>query len=141
MHHLKLVDGSGEADGYYVRPLMNLPILVSHCLEDDTSPLCGISPEQWEAQGLQVVAIMEGIDPYTSNSMQLRKVYQPKDVIWGARFEEVVQRLPSGMAKVELSRFDHIRRDYVGPRRNSDPNSVQDRGSKIPKAAPKAPKE
>ena len=58
-HQLKLDPGAGEAEGYYVRYLVNLPWSVAHPI-DETSPLYGLSPGQFREQEVEIIVILEG---------------------------------------------------------------------------------
>eukprot|EP00658_Telonema_sp_P-2_P047917 TRINITY_DN36479_c0_g1_i2.p1 TRINITY_DN36479_c0_g1~~TRINITY_DN36479_c0_g1_i2.p1 ORF type:complete len:361 (+),score=40.26 TRINITY_DN36479_c0_g1_i2:174-1256(+) len=106
-YQLKLVDGSGEAEGFYIRPIMNLPATLSHNLSDPSSPLHALKERAcWEARGVQLICILEGIDPYTSNSLQLQKLYPSSDLMWGWHFQEMIELNQDGTFHVELSKLD-----------------------------------
>jgi len=106
-HQLKLVNGSGEAEGYYERPLFNLPWSFSHDMDDPSSPLYNLrTAHAWDSGGVEIIAVLEGIDPLTSNSLQICHTYSKP--IWNACFQPAIRRSHSKGVLVDLSEFNTI---------------------------------
>lgn len=102
--------------------LLLLPQMVKHCI-DAQSPLC---PPQYrdedadldrltsaeilehikEAQ-IEVLCLVEGVEPTTSNTLQARHSYTVDDVVFDAEFRSCVHRLPDGKCAIDLDRFHH----------------------------------
>jgi len=101
-HQLKVDHGSPEAEGYYVRYLFNLPWTVGHPMDND-SPLFGMTAAEFRESGVEIVVVLEGIDPITSNSLQIRWPYPSERVIWGHVFLNTIKRTrpdPSGVSSM-----------------------------------------
>lgn len=82
---------------------------------DETSLLWGASPEALEDQeGLEFVALLDGIDETTSTVMQARHAYTAKDIRWGQSFAGVLSRGASGALRADYSDFDATREERSG---------------------------
>ncbi|KAK9809060.1 hypothetical protein WJX72_008704 [[Myrmecia] bisecta] len=85
---------------------LGLPTSVTHVV-DKFSPLAGMSPDQMQERGLEIVVLLDGVDATTSARMQARYSYQPTDIRINEQFDQVVQRNASnGMLNVNFAAFD-----------------------------------
>jgi len=107
-------------DGIGAMLLLLLPQTVEHCI-NAKSPLC---PPQYrhedadfdkltsaeilehltEAQ-IEVLCLVEGTDPTTSNTLQARHSYIAEDIVFDTEFRSCVHRLPDGKCGIDFDRF------------------------------------
>jgi hypothetical protein len=86
-----------------------VPSIVAHTITT-ASPLWGITPESIEnEEGLEFVALLDGIDETTSTVMQARHSYTPSDIRWGQSFAGLIARGGTGALTADYSHFDLTR--------------------------------
>jgi len=103
-HELDLKHISGNQ-----RLWLGVPSIVAHTITRD-SPLWGITPEFLEQEdGLEFIALLDGIDEMTSTVMQARHSYSSADIRWGQSFAGLIARGGSGALTADYSHFDLTR--------------------------------
>ena len=58
---------------------------------------------------LEVVVIVEGIDPYTSNTFQARHSYSGEDIVFDQSFEACMSVAADGMAQLNWDSFHKMK--------------------------------
>lgn len=103
-HELPVTHISGHQ-----RLWLGVPSIVAHTITT-ASPLWGITPELMEQEeGLEFVALLDGIDETTSTVMQARHSYSPSDIRWGQSFAGLIARGGTGALTADYSHFDLTR--------------------------------
>jgi len=123
--HLVLVRWEKTAEGETVRRFHDLETtrrqnaifaltwsMVHHVTE--ASPLHGATPESVAANESEIIVSVVGLDPSLSQTVHARHTYTAADIVWGARFADVVTRLPDGGRRVDLARFHDVVEDATG---------------------------
>jgi hypothetical protein len=62
-----------------------------------------------QEEGLEFVALLDGIDEMTSTVMQARHSYGPSDIRWGQSFAGLIARGGTGALTADYSHFDLTR--------------------------------
>jgi inward rectifier potassium channel len=76
---------------------------------DDASPLFGATRESLQAANAELIVSLTGIDDTFSQTVHARWSYLATDLVFGARFVDVLEILPTGKRRVDYSRFhDHV---------------------------------
>jgi inward rectifier potassium channel len=88
-------------------PLFALTWTVMHRI-DESSPLHGATSESLEASGAEVVVVMSGVDDRYAQRVHARHSYAADEVIWGARFEDILSVNEQGRRVVDYRRFHDI---------------------------------
>jgi len=73
-----------------------------------TSPLFGATPEGLAAVGAEVVVSLVGIDETVSQTIHARHTYASTEIVWGARLQDILRRLPDGRRQVDYARFHDV---------------------------------
>lgn len=95
-HDLKLVRGDS--------PIFALTWTAVHPL-DAESPLYGKTPEQLAATGCELLVTRTGIDEAFSQTIHARHSWIASELVWGARFLDVLRGEEDGRRIVDLNRF------------------------------------
>lgn len=131
-HHLPVQHVSG-----HTKIWLGMPSIVCHVITEG-SLLHGATPEALEAaEGLEFVALLDGIDETTSTAMQARHAYRPEDIRWGQSFTGVLSRAGSGHLAADYAAFDATRWEEGLPG-GSGEESQSSRGAGAASAAPAA---
>jgi inward rectifier potassium channel len=85
-------------------PLFALSWTVMHPI-DEASPLFGLTSEQMQAQEMEIVVTMNGVDETIADRTYARHAYWADEIIWNERFVDVVSITPTGHRMVDLTRF------------------------------------
>ncbi len=117
--HLALARTEMTIEGERVRRLYDLELLrtrtplfvltwtVIHPI-DERSPLFGLTPESLrEAEGEIVVSVL-GVDETFSQTIHARYSYLPDEIVWDARFADIMSQLPDGRRLVDYARFHDV---------------------------------
>lgn len=100
--HLELQDAVSQV----VNLKLGLPSSITHIV-NSSSPIFNLSLEQMEAAGMEILCLMDGMDPMTSNSMQARHSYRPVDIRMNERFNAIeIQSTKRGRMGLDFSQFD-----------------------------------
>ncbi|MGH7931853.1 MAG: ion channel [Candidatus Binataceae bacterium] len=73
---------------------------------DEKSPFFGADPRlltEWDAT---VVVSLIGLDATFAQTIHARHYYEPEDIIWGARYADIMEFLPDGTTVLDYARFD-----------------------------------
>lgn len=85
-HHMDF-----KAHGMDDRVFLIWPLVLKHVINED-SPLYNMKPEDiLHANNFEVVVILEGTIESTGEICQARTSYTSKDLLWGYRFENIVE--------------------------------------------------
>ncbi|MFO0756681.1 MAG: ion channel [Byssovorax sp.] len=88
-------------------PLFTLSWLGIHRI-DEKSPLFGVTQEALIRGQMRFVVTLTGIDGTFAQTIHARHMYFADDVIWGARFADMMTQLPDGRMQVDYSRFHAV---------------------------------
>ncbi len=72
---------------------------------DESSPLYGQTTESLAAVNAEIIASVVGIDETFSQTVHARWGYSWDKILFGARFADVIQRLPDGRREIDYRRF------------------------------------
>jgi inward rectifier potassium channel len=84
--------------------LFALSWTVMHLIDQD-SPLYGLTPEDMDAQDMEIVVMLNGLDEILADRIYARHAYWADEIIWNRRFVDVISLTPSGNRLVDLTRF------------------------------------
>ena len=70
-------------------PLFALSWSILHVI-DETSPLYGATPQSMEAEGLQIIIVLSGMDENFAQRIHARHAYLPEDILWNRQFRDVI---------------------------------------------------
>lgn len=101
----KLHDVKFERD---TTPVFSLTWTAIHVI-DEKSPLYGISPESGDR--FEIIVILTGLDATFSQSIHARTSYTCDEIIWNARFTDVIFDLPDGRRAVDLTKFHQVEQE------------------------------
>lgn len=73
-----------------------------------SSPLRGATPESMARTGTDVVISLTGFDESLAQTVHARHVYRPSEVVFGARFRDVLSSLPDGTGSIDYRRFHEV---------------------------------
>ena len=71
------------------------------------SPLMGATRESMEQSDAEIIASVTGLDETFAQTVHARHYYEPADIVWGARFADIVSRA-NGQFVIDYSRFDDV---------------------------------
>jgi len=74
----------------------------------EASPLRGATPATLAAAEAEIVVSLTGYDENLAQTIHARHRYQPDDVVWGARFADVLIREPGGARRIDYARFHDV---------------------------------
>jgi inward rectifier potassium channel len=74
----------------------------------ETSPLYGATPASLAASEVEIIVSVVGLDESLSQTVHARHSYIPEEIAWGARFVDVISRLPDGRRQVDLTHFHEV---------------------------------
>ena len=113
---LILVRRETTAEGDSLRRLHDLRLLRSstaffaltwtafHPITPD-SPLYGATRESLRESEAEIIASVVGMDETFSDTVHARWSYLPDEVLWNARFADILSRTPDGRLQVDYGRF------------------------------------
>lgn len=88
-------------------PIFVLTWTVIHPITED-SPLRGATGESLrDCQG-EIIVSVTGIDETFSQAIHARWSYLPGEIVWGARFVDIMSTLPDGRRRVDYTRFHDV---------------------------------
>jgi inward rectifier potassium channel len=108
MHELALVRGD--------TPLFTLTFQALHVI-DASSPLHGFTPASLPAADLRFIVTVTGLDATFASTIHARRIYYPEDVVWNARFADVLRNLPDGQLELDYTKFHDVVPLQAGERR------------------------
>lgn len=87
--------------------VFSLTWLVVHPITPE-SPLHGLDAGALAQSGLAIMASVSGIDEHLGQTIHARHAYGPADVVFGARFADILQLQPDGSAVIDYRRFHDL---------------------------------
>ena len=85
-------------------PLLSLTWVVMHTINPD-SPLYGETADSLSSWDSQIIVTMTGLDETVSQTIHTRHVYKAEDILWNARFVDVLSIAPDGRNYIDYSHF------------------------------------
>jgi len=79
-----------------------------HPISED-SPLFGETAESMEKALGEIIVSVTGLDETFAQTVHARHSYKPRDIVWGARLADILERSAAGLV-IDYSRFDDIDR-------------------------------
>jgi len=104
------------AEGEKLRRVIDLPLMrsstpsfvlswtVMHPL-DSKSPLFGMAQEELRKIDAEIVVTLTGLDETLMQTIHSRTSYLPEEVIYAARFEDILSSLPDGRRAIDYRKF------------------------------------
>lgn len=88
-------------------PLFALTWVIMHVI-DETSPLYGVTLEDMEATGTQIIVVLSGMDETFAQRIHARHAYLPEDILWNKRFSDVIVYDEDGRRIIDFGRFHDV---------------------------------
>jgi len=92
--------------------LFALSWTVMHPIDQD-SPLYGLTPEDMDAQDMEIIVMLNGLDEILADRIYARHAYWGDEIVWNRRFVDVISVTPAGHRMVDLTQF-HDTIDILG---------------------------
>jgi len=73
-----------------------------------TSPFYRRTRESLAAAEAEVIVSLTGIDESFSQTVNARHSYTTDEIVWGARFVDILSRLPDGRRRVDYTHFHDV---------------------------------
>jgi inward rectifier potassium channel len=80
---------------------------------DRESPLYGLTPEDMDAQDMEIIVMLNGLDEILADRIYARHAYWADEIVWNRRFVDVISVTPAGHRMVDLTQF-HDTIDILG---------------------------
>ncbi len=90
-----------------VQPVFVISWTLMHEI-DESSPLWGVTPEEFVRGGWRVNANLTGHDGTVAQTIYASHFYSPTDVVFGARYRDVISPLPDGRFQLDLGKFHDV---------------------------------
>jgi inward rectifier potassium channel len=88
-------------------PLFSLSWTVIHPI-DSASPLYEVTPEILEERNAEIVVSVIGLDETFSQNIHARHPFKTDDILWGARFADILRERPDGETEVDYTHIDDV---------------------------------
>ena len=75
------------------------------------SPLYGETEESLRAAEAEIIVSVTGLDDVLSQNVHARHSYVVDEIVWGARFVDILFRLPDGRRAVDYAHFHDVERN------------------------------
>jgi inward rectifier potassium channel len=72
---------------------------------DSTSPLFGMTKEQFDATDAEILILLTAVDETFSQTVHTRSSYKYQDVVWGVRFSDIFHPSVDGKIGIDLRRI------------------------------------
>ncbi len=72
------------------------------------SPLHDATPASLLASESEIIISLTGLDESFAQTVHARHSYLPGDIVWNARFADILSRLPDGRQLVDYTRFHEV---------------------------------
>jgi inward rectifier potassium channel len=72
---------------------------------DETSPLYGLRPEEFDEHYVRIYASVSGVDTVISASVYRQQAYDISQIQWNRRFVEIYSEMPDGRFTVDYARL------------------------------------
>jgi inward rectifier potassium channel len=90
-----------------VQPVFAISWTLMHII-DEESPFFGKTGEDIVKEGWQVVVNITGHDGTLSQTMYASHFYRAPDIVFGAKYVDVMARLPDGRLQIDLKKFHDV---------------------------------
>jgi inward rectifier potassium channel len=101
LHDLRLVRSD--------TPIFTITFTASHVI-DESSPVFGHTPESLISQKARFIVTLTGLDGTTGQTIHARHIYEAKDVVFHARFVDVLSNGPDDRLLIDYTKFHEIER-------------------------------
>ena len=113
---MTLVRNERTQEGHYMRrfydlamkrsrtPIFAMSFLAMHAI-DENSPLAGLTGADLEAQEVEIMVTVTGLDETSSQTVHARVSYLPREVMFGHRFADVFGVTEDGRRAIDYRRF------------------------------------
>lgn len=88
-------------------PLFMLSWTAVHPITEE-SPFFGQTSESLAANSPEIVVSITGLDQTFSQTVHARHLYRLNEIVWGARFADVLKTAPDGTQSVDYTHFDDV---------------------------------
>jgi len=88
-------------------PLFAISFTAFHTI-DASSPLSGETAESLRQEAMRFIVTVTGLDSTFAQTIHARHIYEAGDVVWDARFVDVLSNLPDGRLQVDLAKFHDV---------------------------------
>ncbi len=113
---LSVLRDETTSEGHYFRRLHDLTLVRDHTPVfgmtfqvmhriDEASPLHGLSPERMEQDGLEVIALVTGLDETMMQNVHARASYGSGEILFGRRFADIFGYLQDGTRAMDYRLF------------------------------------
>lgn len=75
---------------------------------DELSPLNGLSAAELAERDAEIIVVLSGIDDTFSQTVHARRSYVAAEIVWNARFVDVLSVSADGRRSVDLTRFHDV---------------------------------
>jgi inward rectifier potassium channel len=77
----------------------------------ERSPLYRATTESLRTSEAEVIVSLTGLDETFSQTVHARHSYTVDEIVWGARFVDIISRAPNGVRRVDYAHFHDVVRD------------------------------
>jgi inward rectifier potassium channel len=88
-------------------PMLGLSWTLVHYIDED-SPLHGATPEMLEKEGSSLLVSISGYDESISANVTARHTYRPGALLYGHRFVNIIEYLPTGEIELDMRHFHDV---------------------------------
>jgi len=78
-----------------------------HPITED-SPISGVTKEAMEAASAEIIVSVIGLDETFAQTVHARYSYRARDLLWGRRFVDILERTPEGALAIDYTHFDDV---------------------------------
>src|ERR1700683_2099734 len=75
---------------------------------DDTSAFHGQSAKSMGEASGEIIVSVTGLDETFAQTIHARHVYSARDILWGSRFVDILERAPNGTLSIDYTHFDDV---------------------------------
>ena len=75
---------------------------------DDSSAFHGQTAESMGDASGEVIVSVTGLDETFAQTVHARHVYSSRDILWGNRFVDILERAPDGALSIDYTHFDDV---------------------------------
>ncbi len=88
-------------------PLFALTWTAVHPI-DESSPLYGMDSGKMQHAEIEILASLTGVDDTVGEAVNARFSYTPEDIVWNARFKDMITRRPDRKVHIELNKIHEV---------------------------------
>ena len=75
---------------------------------DDTSAFHGQGAKSMAEASGEIIVSVTGLDETFAQTVHARHVYSSRDILWGSRFVDILERAPDGTLLIDYTHFDDV---------------------------------